>query len=293
MLCRTGEQAGRISRQLAEAGIPCQLAHRRIFRQPAVIKLLAAFRLVTHQGTYADLNHVIGLGAKGISKETLAIFKQWAYGRRLPLATALHSAHRLPIPGMSIPRQQRFTALLRLLERLAEKSEAMSAAATLDHVTNQTTLVSQVEPDDLNRLKELAGPFAMDKAAFGTALTLQKDTDLYRSNVQQVAVMTLHAAKGLEFPVVFVAGCEDNLLPLQRPGNDNVDLEEERRLFYVGLTRAREELFLTWSRKRTLYGRTREQHLSQFVADIEDRLKMHTSSGAKPTKPAQQQLRLF
>jgi DNA helicase II / ATP-dependent DNA helicase PcrA len=293
VLCRTGDQAGRISRQLIEAGIPCQLVHRSILRQPAVIKLLAALRVVTRQATYADLTHLIGICNPGISKETLTIFKQWAFARQLPLATALHTAHRFPIPGMSLARQQRLTAVLRLLERIAEECSTMSIAETLSSIARQTTLVSQVRQDDLDRLLELAGPFGRDMAAFGGSLVLQKDTDLYRPDVQKVAVMTLHAAKGLEFPVVFIAGCEDDVLPMRLPGDAVVDLDEERRLFYVGLTRAREELFLTWSRKRTLYGQTRQQHLSPFVAAIEDRLKSHLSPTSKPSKPSQEQLSLF
>ncbi len=293
VLCRTGDQARRISRQLAEAGIPCQLAYRGVFRQPAVSRLLAAFRVITRQGTYVDLNHLIGLASSGISKQTLAIFKQWAYSRRLPLATALHSAHRLPIPGMSIPRQHRLTALFRLLERLQKESGDASVADTLAYIVNQTTLAAQLEPDDLNRLTNLARPFGMNKTAFGVSLALQQDTDLYRPGVQKVAVMTLHAAKGLEFPVVFVAGCEDNLLPLQRPGSKGADIEEERRLFYVGLTRAREQLFLTWARKRKLYGQAREQCQSPFVADIEAQLKKHLTSPLKFQKQGQKQLSLF
>ena len=122
---------------------------------------------------------------------------------------------------------------------------------------------------------------------------MQRDTDLYFPGVEKVAVMTLHAAKGLEFPIVFVAGCEDNLLPLQLPGRQPADPEEERRLFYVGLTRAGERLFLSWARKRTLFGQTREQHLSPFVADIEERLKDRLASELKPRKPSQEQLSLF
>jgi ATP-dependent DNA helicase UvrD/PcrA len=293
VLCRTGEQARRIARQLGGAGIPCQLADRATLDKPSTIKLLAAFRVITHQGTFVDLNHLLGLSVAGISKETLSIFKRWAYARRLPLATALHTAHRLPIPGMSTTRQQRLSGLVHLLERLQKESSAMTAAETLVHLTRQTTLSAQVDIEDLDRLTDLAQPFGRDKTAFGVSLALHQHTDLYRDKVQKVAVMTLHAAKGLEFPIVFVAGCEDNLLPLRHPGNASVDLEEERRLFYVGLTRAREQLFLTWARRRMLYGQTREQRLSPFVTDIEAGLKQHLVSPSKPPRPDQKQLSLF
>ena len=293
VLCRTGDQVRRIFRQLVDAGIPCQMAHQSSLRHPAVLKLLAAMRVITRQGSYADLQQLTSLSAPGIGQQTLSIFKRWAYARQLPLATAMHSAHRLPIPGMSIPRQQRLTTFFHLLERLQKETGDMNSADTLTHIVRQTTLSSQVEPEDMMRLTELAQPFSREKAALGVALALQQDTDLYRPGVQQVAVMTLHAAKGLEFPVVFVAGCEDNLLPLRRPGNHKVDVEEERRLFYVGLTRAREQLFLTSARRRTLYGQTLDQKSSPFVAHIEAQLKNHLTSEGKPPKPRQEQLTLF
>jgi superfamily I DNA/RNA helicase len=108
--------------------------------------------------------------------------------------------------------------------------------------------------------------------------------------------MTLHAAKGLEFPVVFIVGCEDGYLPYRRSESDPVDIAEERRLFYVAMTRARAQLFLSWAQTRVLFGKKTRRSLSPFVFDIEEHLKAHASSGLKarrPTRPAQRQLELF
>ncbi len=84
--------------------------------------------------------------------------------------------------------------------------------------------------------------------------------------------MTLHAAKGLEFPVAFIVGCEEALLPYRREGT-TTDLDEERRLFYVGITRAKEKLILTHARKRFLFGETVLNSPSRFLSDIENSLK--------------------
>lgn len=293
VLCRTGDQVRRIARQLTEGGIPCQTASQSLFDQPGVIKLMAAFKVIAGTGSYIDLHHLIGLSAVGISKDTLSQFKQWAYARRLPLAVAMRSAHRLPIPGLSTPRQQRLTAIFSLLDRLQKECRGMNVAASLTHVVMQTTLDSQIEREDLERLLELAQRSGTDKQNFATMLALQQDTDLYYPDVQKVAVMTLHAAKGLEFPVVFIAGCEDNLLPIAGAGNASTDMEEERRLFYVGLTRARERLFLSWARKRTIHGKSCQQRQSPFLSDIEERLKKYQASQSGSLKPTQKQLSLF
>lgn len=293
VLCRTADQVQNIGRQLVSAGIPCQMVNRRILQQSAQTKLLAALRVITRQGSYADLSPLTDLSASGISKETLGMFKQWAYARQLPIATALHSANRVPIPKMSTARQQRLVSLVRLLERLEKTCIDKTAAETVVTIVDQTTLSSKVEKDDLDLLQSLARPYGADKEAFIAALALQRDTDLYQEGAEKVSVMTLHAAKGLEFPVVFVAGCEDDLLPYRRPGNHQMDIEEERRLFYVGMTRARRRLFLTWAQKRTLYGQTRMQQLSPFVIDIENKLRTHLAAQGKPPKPSQEQLSLF
>lgn len=293
ILCRTGDQVQTISRKLVSACIPCQMVSRRTLQQPVIAKLLAAFRVVTGQGAYADVNLLTNLGAPGISKETLRIFKQWAYARQLPLATALYSAHRLPIPKMSAGRQQRLVALVRLLERLENECADLNTAGAINHIALETTLSSKVTADDLDRLTTLARPYGHNKKAFGCALAIDIDTDLYQPGVEKVSVMTLHAAKGLEFPVVFIAGCEDRMIPYLRPEKQDVDVEEERRLLYVGMTRAGRQLYLTWARRRSIYGQSHTQHLSPFVQDIDKNHLRHLTCVCKHQKPKQEQLFLF
>jgi superfamily I DNA/RNA helicase len=112
-----------------------------------------------------------------------------------------------------------------------------------------------------------AGPAASDDLES----KLVAPADLFDPRADVVALMTMHMAKGLEFPVVFIAGCEDGLVPCTIM-KDGVDLEEERRLFYVGMTRARDELFLLSSRKRFLYGQRLDQTPSLFLREIPDKL---------------------
>ena len=123
-------------------------------------------------------------------------------------------------------------------------------------------------------------------------------------NVEKVSLMTLHAAKGLEFPVVFIIGCEDHLLPLDlmvlMPDTHSCsgmkgDIEEERRLFYVGMTRAKEHLYLTYAKRRQLFGQTMTQNPSPYLADIAEELKAYEASRRNSPKkdPDDLQMKLF
>jgi DNA helicase-2/ATP-dependent DNA helicase PcrA len=151
---------------------------------------------------------------------------------------------------------------------------------------------------------------------FLASTALQQETDGYDPRADRVALMTLHASKGLEFPVVFLVGCEEDLLPFRRPywqtqpaepkhgvssgthreTAGEIDVDEERRLFYVGMTRAQEKLILTRANRRFLFGRQMENDQSRFVNDIEEALLRSTQMAprrAKPEKPDHVQLNLF
>ena len=294
ILYRTSDQGRLLAEVLSQAGIPCQLVSRQdLQQQPVVAKLISALRVVTDLGCYADLNRLSDLTAPGISAQTLSIFKSWAYAKRLPLATALNTALRLPLPGLSTARQQRLAAMVRLLKTLQQTTSEKSVAEKLALIVASTTLAASAQDADLRRVMSLAENHAEDTQAFLSAMALQRDTDLYRPGVEKVALMTMHAAKGLEFNVLFVAGCEDGLIPYRRQRKTEADLQEERRLFYVAMTRARERLFLSWARKRTLYGQSEMRNLSPFVSAIESDLKAGIAAQTKPRKAVQQQLTLF
>jgi superfamily I DNA/RNA helicase len=125
-------------------------------------------------------------------------------------------------------------------------------------------------------------------------MALKSETDAYDPRADRVTLMTLHAAKGLEFPVVFIVGCEEGLLPYQRPGQP-ADVDEERRLFYVGVTRAQRQLALLGAKTRMLFGRRMDNAPSRFVADIQAALKEVRALQRRPSKPRPEaeQLSLF
>jgi DNA helicase-2/ATP-dependent DNA helicase PcrA len=138
-------------------------------------------------------------------------------------------------------------------EQEAEESE--------DRVANLAQLVEAAR----DRMKEHPG---FDLTDFLNEVALVSDVDAYEQAAERVTLMTLHAAKGLEFPVVFIVGVEEKLLPHQRSISTAPEIEEERRLFYVGATRAKERLYLTYSQTRYLNGMLEWQDPSRFLRDI-------------------------
>nr|WP_242516243.1 ATP-dependent helicase [Sorangium cellulosum] len=147
----------------------------------------------------------------------------------------------------------------------------------------------------LTLLLPLAERCGADLDRFQIDLSLCSEVDAWDPRADRISLLTLHAAKGLEFRVVFLVGCEDGLLPLRFPGRGEPDVAEERRLFYVGMTRARERLFLTRARTRARHGKVVEAEASPFVREIEERLltRLDPAPEARPRAAAARQLKLF
>jgi superfamily I DNA/RNA helicase len=146
---------------------------------------------------------------------------------------------------------------------------------------------------ELRAAVELLSPLAeragADAGRFLADLALGAEVDLWDPRADRVSLLTLHASKGLEFPVVFVVGCEDGLLPM-RFGDEEVNAAEERRLLFVGMTRARTHLALSGTRRRTVRGRVTEPAPSPFLADLPAGLVERTS---RPERRRTVQLRLI
>src|SRR5262249_24592864 len=143
----------------------------------------------------------------------------------------------------------------------------------------------------LPRLPALAELCGNDRARFDDIATLPTDAEFYDPRADRVSLLTLHAAKGLEFPIVFIVGLEDGILPLHWGAPDEAAMAEERRLFYVGMTRAKDRLILSRARQRLWRGRRRALAPSPFVQGIEAALVKHVQE-ARP-KPQERQLKLL
>jgi len=147
----------------------------------------------------------------------------------------------------------------------------------------------------LGQLHPLAVRCGDDPGRFLTELAMGMDVDLWDPRADRVSLLTLHASKGLEFPVVFLAGCEDGVLPLRWGDSDDTDVAEERRLFFVGMTRAKEWLFLSHAKKRRWRGKVRELPASPFLQQIQEELleRGQRTSRRKPKRSQDNQLQLF
>jgi DNA helicase-2/ATP-dependent DNA helicase PcrA len=170
------------------------------------------------------------------------------------------------------------TALADALRAAAQRLEARSAGATAVA---------------LPRLLALAETCGNDRAKFLDAVALTTDVESYDPRADRVSLLTLHAAKGLEFPVVFIVGLEDGLLPLHWSGPDEAALAEERRLFYVGMTRAKDRLVLSRAEQRHWRGRLQRLDPSPFLRDIEAELTRHQRMEPVRKKVPDRQLKLF
>ena len=171
---------------------------------------------------------------------------------------------------------------------------SVELAAAASRVKSQDTEFGDTTIDlAAQRLAAIAAACGQDRARFLDALGLATDADFFDPRADRVSLLTLHAAKGLEFPVVFIVGLEDGLLPLRWGERDQTALAEERRLFYVGMTRAKDRLILSRARERFWRGRVRTLDASPFLGDIETALVQHQQLQATRRKPDDRQLKLF
>jgi superfamily I DNA/RNA helicase len=211
------------------------------------------------------------------------------------------NASRFPINGMSKIQQKRLNEFLDKIWEMKQKTASMSMEEKLIFLSENTRLSKifnkgQNEKEALKHLTDIFRNFGFNTTGLFSTAAFQSDTDTYNHRSEKVALMTIHAAKGLEFPVVFVTGCEKGFLPFQRPDMEEApsDIEEERRLFYVAMTRAKQRLYLTFAKQRRIFGKTEKREVSPFVSKIEEHLLTHEAPvPGKKKRSGPLQLKLF
>jgi len=277
VLYRINDQGRILEEAFFRSGIPYQRMEReKAFRLRGLAELISYLRSIWSIASDPDIERILNFPPRGIDKETIKALKAWAEENGYPLLTAIEQIalnHRL--------EETQKERVKRLLDDLAQLKISLQGKTILDQIhkildyfEKSCNLNREGEfNENLKYLLKSAELYGKRINDFLAHLALQTDADLYEPRAEKVTLMTIHAAKGLEFPIVFITGCEDGLIPFRRSRDGETDILEERRLFYVGLTRAKEKIFLTHAKKRLYLGKRRIQTISPFLEDIEDDLK--------------------
>ncbi len=300
VLYRTNAQSRPIEDALVRRRIPYRLIGGVRFYQRREIKDLVAYlRLVHNRLDEASLLRIINVPARGIGDTTIARLSEYAGSTGLAVWDACEAVARgEPVPGIAARaatavrrfvhaieamRGQRDRPLAELLDYVLEESGYVAylrdrdegGEERLENVLQLRTVMAQYE--------DTTGGEAADLASFLQDVALVADVDELEGAVDAVTLITLHAAKGLEFPVVFLVGMEEGVLPHIRSFDDPRQLEEERRLAYVGITRAEDVVYLTRAYRRYLGGRPLTNPPSRFLGEIPEHLVQPYRSGDKRT----------
>ncbi|CAN2040849.1 DNA helicase II / ATP-dependent DNA helicase PcrA [Candidatus Magnetomoraceae bacterium gMMP-15] len=185
------------------------------------------------------------------------------------------------------------------LKQCSENKQIMSMTVSekLNYIIKlpEFSKLNNNEKSFLNQILILSSGFENDSFTFLANIALQREVDMIDPRAEKVNLLTMHGAKGLEFPVVFITGCENDLTPFRRSEKDNPDIDEERRLFYVAMTRAQDILYLSRAEKRLVFGKIKSQSPSPFLKDVEETLRMNEQvfSHKKNKLPQQVQMNLF
>jgi superfamily I DNA/RNA helicase len=283
VLFRTGRQAEVLEECFAQEGLPYHLSGQKGFLQAASVGAALAFcRYLRQPGDGLCLLQVLELEAFDPGKAALA----WIRSRAGAMSAA-ELAEGLPAAAAG-----KLEALETARSRYNHLARAGGPAVLLRGWQEEYGPADDVDLEHLIRLAEEASSLEhlLDVVLLGLEADFERAGGRNGRPAEAVRLMTLHAAKGLEFPVVFICGVEDGLIPLRER---EADVEEERRLFYVGLTRAREEVVLLHARSRSRYGQVVRPAVAPFIAEIP--APLISREELRPPRPREQtqQLSLF
>ncbi|HEX2048347.1 MAG TPA: DNA helicase PcrA, partial [Acidimicrobiales bacterium] len=285
---RTNAQSRVLEEQLVRLKIPYRVVGgTRFYDRREVKDALAYLRAVVNPSDEVSVRRVVNVPKRGVGDTSLARLEAWATSRGRTFADALAKADEAGVSGRALTGVNQ---LVDLLDELRGLSEA-GPSTVLEAVLVRTGYVRELEADGsieaqgrLENLAELVGVAREFEdiaaaegreatvAAFLESVSLVADADQIPDDGSSVVLMTLHTAKGLEFPAVFVIGLEDGVFPHLRSLGEPEELEEERRLCYVGITRARQRLYLSHAWSRSLFGSTQYNPPSRFLKEIPEHL---------------------
>ncbi|WP_270215597.1 DNA helicase PcrA [Enterococcus lactis] len=304
ILYRTNAQSRVMEETLLKANIPYKMVGGHKFYDRKEIKdILAYLNVLANPQDSISFERIVNSPKRGIGPGSIEKLRSFASLHEWPLLEAAQNVELANIGGKAGQQLgsfgemiQEVTQMIPYLTVTELTKEVLDRSGYLEDLKIQNTLEAQARIENLEEFLTVTQEF--DKqfeqqneedadapeeklTVFLNDLALVSDIDNLEEDASQVTLMTLHAAKGLEFPVVFLIGLEEGVFPLSRALMEESELEEERRLAYVGITRAEEALYLTNAFSRTLYGRTQYNRPSRFVEEIDQELL--EIEGMRPT----------
>ncbi|MES2749151.1 MAG: UvrD-helicase domain-containing protein [Patescibacteria group bacterium] len=267
VLYRTNFQSRVLEEAFLNYGVSYQLLGTKFFERKEVKDVLSYLRLALNPTSTADLARVINEPARGIGKVTML---------------KVMEGKKAELKGATLEKVERFD---QMMLDIADEARTKVLSETLKFIMKRTGIETELKKngteDDLSRLEnlqelvtlavrydELSPEDAVEALLENAALQSDQDEIKDKEELNAVRLMTVHSAKGLEFPYVFVCGLEQGLFPHERLDDIGIDHEEERRLFYVALTRAEKKVYLTYAHMRTIYGTQKVNVPSTFINDI-------------------------
>lgn len=282
VLYRTNAQSRVIEDMFMKYDIPYQIVGSQKFYDRKEIKDITSYlRVILNPMDDISVSRIINVPKRKIGAATIEKLQSHASQKNISLMQSVLEADNVEgLSGRTVSSVQKFG---KLIEKLVEMSGNSSVPDLVAYILDETGYTQELQnsddPQDASRLENLEEFLSVaqefDKnnedrslASFLEGITLVSDIDSVEEGEKAVIIMTLHSAKGLEFPVVFMVGMEQGIFPHLQSMDEQEDLEEERRLCYVGITRAREKLYLTYARERMLYGRCQCNAVSDFLEEI-------------------------
>jgi DNA helicase-2/ATP-dependent DNA helicase PcrA len=279
VLYRTNAQSRAIEEIFIQYGLPYRIVGGvRFYERKEIKDILAYLRLIYQPEDTVSFERIVNVPSRGIGSISLAAFNDWRTKKRLQLLEAMQKIN--DCDRLTPKARAGFSELADLIVSFRKQIDNSPPEILIDSLLRRLDYLNFLDdatPHGEARkenVKELLGVAAeyhdVGLAGFLEEVSLISDIDEADFDSDAVTLMTLHSAKGLEFPVVFITGLEETILPHSKALYDVSEMEEERRLMYVGMTRAKEELLLTYATSRTLYGGRMFNPPSRFLADLQD-----------------------
>jgi len=291
VMYRVNAQSRALEETFLRYGVPYKLVGGTRFYQRREVKdIIAYLRVIHNHQDNVSLVRIINVPVRGIGQRTLSHLQDWAKAHDISLFEALKQVSQNVITGeqkQSLPPRiiQALAGFAAVMAGLIAQSRELSLSGLLDKIWEHTGyrkyILDKEDGEDrwenVMELKSVASEYdELDPeealAAFLEKVSLVSDIDELDEKPDAVTLITLHQAKGLEFPAVFIVGMEEGILPHRRSFDDPEEMEEERRLCYVGITRAKKRLYLLRSYRRSLFGGSTANPPSRFLQDISPHL---------------------